>query len=128
MKPKKGGIPKDSPTHCWCGEQLLQRGFQYEENLVGVNDGLIMATARNFLSECPIHGQRISQRFGHHSSITETRLKTEFWTHKLYFQNRLPKEEYRFFYRAMHGRAAPSEHQLAVWRQLLLDGGYSRSD
>ncbi|WP_029582720.1 hypothetical protein [Bradyrhizobium sp. URHD0069] len=118
---------KVKQTHCWCGQPLLQHGFQYEENLVGVKDGRMIASARNFLGECSIHGKRINQFFGHHSTITEKRLKDEFWQHRGYFKSNLTREDYLFFYDAMHGRASPQEDKLASWRQLLLDGGYSRS-
>jgi hypothetical protein len=43
--------------------------------LTSVADGSVHAVARNFMVDCPVHGERIYQKFGHHSTLSESKAK-----------------------------------------------------
>ena len=92
---------------CGCGEVLSGVQFNDEQNLIRETDNKILGSKRDFIGVCPVHGKVFAQfRIGNHSSMRAKHLKQEFWKHKDYLHSKLTQQEYRFFYEAVHGRAA----------------------
>jgi hypothetical protein len=88
-----------------------------EENVVGVADHDVVASARNFL--CP-KCNKIFQSMGHHSTFSVKTLKTKFPKGKLrQFRAALPPAERKTFKDTFDGKRIPKDGEIKRWLAVL---------
>ncbi|MGZ5095926.1 MAG: hypothetical protein ACXWCP_27800 [Burkholderiales bacterium] len=90
-----------------------------EEMLVSIATDEVAAATRNFVATCPTHGRFGWQKPGNHGTLQEANLKRMFLKHRATLKARLSKAEWKRFNRAMNGKIASTNEDVARWRAIL---------
>jgi len=102
-----------------CGEPLTAVRLQRELAVVQPNQSIV-GTQRNFVGQCPSHGEVFATfKIGNHWTLAEKKMKNRYSpaTSKR-IKGRLSQLDRAIFDRTLHGQRRPSEHEIKRWDRL----------
>ena len=102
-----------------CGSVAAKVRLKAELQLVATDDS-ILGAQRNFVGDCPRHGEVfVKALIGNHSTLGAKKMKQRYSDdRRRRIWSRLPDEERKRFIRAVYGHHFPSGDEMARWDRL----------